>query len=294
MYATGVNIALLEGVQGAEGKMNRVMYKKSCLSSDTGTCDPTTDRSTFSGDLLFFPGDIQNSEALMVEHHQCRDFVAWSYERTLNLLSSKFPCCDIWLIVPSKKAYGTICVYKNFVKSESVLGVPAHDTDVCGLVHLHKLFENAKAKAGVTTHTERLILMGFSKGCVVLNQCLYELVNYTAGSENYCGAGALVQFLHKVKYLYWLDGGHSGENDNWVTDPAIIANIPHSPWSKVSIWVHVSPYQVNDPHRPWKGESEKEFVTLLKSAGVVVVEKHHFEDMDISIDTHFKILNEFC
>lgn len=41
-------------------------------------------------------------------------------------------------------------------------------------------------------------------------------------------------------------------------------------FTDVSVYVHVSPYQVLDEGRPWIGREEKAFTTLLKKLGARV------------------------
>ena len=55
-------------------------------------------------------------------------------------------------------------------------------------------------------------IVGFSKGCVVLNQFLYELPTMKSDDED------MVAFVRRVTDMYWLDGGHSGGSNTWVTD----------------------------------------------------------------------------
>ncbi|MEE6516674.1 hypothetical protein FKM82_026345, partial [Ascaphus truei] len=58
-------------------------------------------------------------------------------------------------------------------------------------------------------------VIGFSKGCVVLNQLLYELHQAKKDTE-------LNSFLANIEAMYWLDGGHSGGSETWITCPDIL------------------------------------------------------------------------
>lgn len=90
--------------------------------------------------------------------------------------------------------------------------------------------------------------------------------------------------------MYWLDGGHSGEANTWITDEKYLYYLAkHIP----SIKVHVTPYQIKDWTRPWIGKEEKIFVEKLKALGANVKVKVHFGDKDPSLFYHFKLLESF-
>jgi hypothetical protein len=90
--------------------------------------------------------------------------------------------------------------------------------------------------------------------------------------------------------MYWLDGGHSGEVNTWVTDEKYLYYLAkYIP----SIKVHVTPYQIKDWTRPWIGKEEKLFVEKLKSLCANVKVKLHFDDKEPSLFYHFKLLESF-
>lgn len=65
-------------------------------------------------------------------------------------------------------------------------------------------------------------LVGFSKGCIVLNQFLYEYHYYktftTVDSNE-------MKFISKIKHMYWLDGGHSGGKNTWITSRPLLETL---------------------------------------------------------------------
>ena len=131
-----------------------------------------------------------------------------------------------------------------------------------------------------------VVLVGFSKGCVVLNQIIYELSMVSAGVDS-----PLSDFASRISTMYWLDGGHSGESNTWITDEKFLYHLAkHVP----SIRVHVTPYQIKDSSRPWIGKEQKKFVDNLRSLGAKDVKvKVHFQDRDPSLAFHFKLLENF-
>lgn len=62
----------------------------------------------------------------------------------------------------------------------------------------------------------------------------------------------------------------------------------------IAINVHVTPYQVQDDHRPWLRKEEKAFTDLLKRLGCNITRTLHSNDSTISnLFTHFEVLENF-
>lgn len=61
--------------------------------------------------------------------------------------------------------------------------------------------------------------MGFSKGCAVLNQFLYEFHYY---DDNSSDDPDINNFIKLIKDMWWLDGGHNGSKNTWITDQDIL------------------------------------------------------------------------
>lgn len=83
------------------------------------------------------------------------------------------------------------------------------------LEHLERLLESVAAQAKTPANERGLTLVGFSKGCVVLNQFLYEF--HALGSKN--------GIISRIKDMYWLDGGHSGGKNTWVTSKSLLETL---------------------------------------------------------------------
>lgn len=56
----------------------------------------------------------------------------------------------------------------------------------------------------------------------------------------------------------------------------------------------MTPYQVQDDHRPWLRKEEKAFTDLLKRLGCNITRTLHSNDSNISnLFTHFEVLENF-
>ncbi|MEQ2189579.1 hypothetical protein GOODEAATRI_026685 [Goodea atripinnis] len=128
-----------------------------------------------------------------------------------------------------------------------------------------------------------LTLVGFSKGCVVLNQMVYELPGAHADRQ-------MSAFVKRISDMFWLDGGHPGGSVTWVTDKEVLKELAAS---GVSIHAHVTPYEVRDPMRAWVGREYGHFIQTLEEFGACPSKKLHFEEEPPSIENHFRIILEF-
>lgn len=126
-------------------------------------------------------------------------------------------------------------------------------------------------------------LIGFSKGCVVLNQLLYELKNAKTDP-------ILEAFISNIKSMYWLDGGHPGGGNTWVTCPDILEGFAET---GILVHTHVTPYQVHDTMRSWIGKEHRLFVQILQEYGVPINTQLHFAGEVPSLDNHFRVHEVF-
>ncbi|XP_062959842.1 mitochondrial protein C2orf69 homolog isoform X2 [Cynocephalus volans] len=78
-------------------------------------------------------------------------------------------------------------------------------------------------------------LIGFSKGCVVLNQLLFELKEAKKDKN-------IDTFIKSIRTMYWLDGGHSGGSNTWVTYPEVLKEFAQT---GIIVHTHVTPYQID-------------------------------------------------
>lgn len=92
--------------------------------------------------------------------------------------------------------------------------------------------------------------------------------------------------------MYWLDGGHGGGKNTWITARSLLETLCRL---GISVHVHVTPYQVQDDHRPWLRKEEKQFTDLLKKLGCVGLSRtlHSGESNMSNLFTHFEVLENF-
>ena len=231
--------------------------------------------------------------------------------------------------------------FHHFVSS-SITGVPEYDPGHGALFHTEHLVRDAVRQAAaegrlsapvVEVLGRRVVLVGFSKGCVVLNQIVHELFplspaaasgispklmrsysrsrspspsspsassslsfNTPTRSASFTGhrlgyhRERVEAFVRRLHAMYWLDAGHSGVGGAYVVDEELLAGLSSL---HVGVKVHVTPYQVRCPQRPWIGEEEALFVSHLRHVGASVTESVHFEEEEKSLEKHFMILEEF-
>ena len=122
----------------------------------------------------------------MREQPEVAEWKEWCLEHTLVILQRKFPESAVWIVRPSRMLRSMFSCYHNFVQS-SLIGVPSYNSTYGCLLQLNALLNDAIKKVirlgliELDVHSALVlpvVLVGFSKGCVVLNQLLHELVNY--------------------------------------------------------------------------------------------------------------------
>lgn len=230
----------------------------------------------------------------MALHADAVPWQNWSLERVALILGRRFPSHHIWIVRASHMYLHKFSSYQNFVES-NLFGAPEHSPDYGALRHLRALLGHGMERANLPDPLPALgssmslppdfalTIVGFSKGCVVLNQMVYELPVAKTDPE-------LAPFLERVTDMFWLDGGHPGGSETWVTDKRALAELARS---GVALHAHVTPYEVRDPMRAWVGHEHKRFTHTLEELGAQLTQKLHFEDEPASIDNHFRVIQEF-
>lgn len=68
----------------------------------------------------------------------------------------------------------------------------------------------------------KLILIGFSKGCVVLNQLIYEFHYLKTLTPD---DSTMMAFVSRITEMFWLDGGHAGGKNTWITSRSLLETL---------------------------------------------------------------------
>ncbi|XP_033842844.1 mitochondrial protein C2orf69 homolog [Periophthalmus magnuspinnatus] len=256
------------------------------------------DHGSASKHVVFFHGDIQNFHEEMALHSDAAPWVGWSLEQAGRVLGRRFPDSHIWVVRASRMYLHKFSCYQHFVQC-NMFGAPEHSGYEAGqgaFCQLRSLLSNAMTRANLphplpppegsdTTIPPgfSLTLVGFSKGCVVLNQLVYEL----PGAQS---DPLMSEFVQRISDMFWLDGGHPGGSETWVTNKAVLKELASS---GISVHAHVTPYEVCDPMRAWVGREHEVFVKTLEEFGACPSKKLHFEDEPPSIENHFRVIQEF-
>lgn len=229
-------------------------------------------------------------------HRDNKYHVQWNLESTAKLVHSQFPSSHVWVVKPSQMHLKTFSAFCNFVTS-SAIGNPEHGEGQGSWYHLRDLLSEAviRLEQDRSTPTQTcdtdmaqckhyidipVTLIGFSKGCVVLNQLIYELEEAKHDPE-------LASFVEKIKHIYWLDGGHNGGSKIWIVDEEILTSLVDT---GIQVHSYVTPYQMKDPMRKWVAKEQKKFVKNLRKLNVPVDNIVHFEEEERHINIHFRVL----
>lgn len=289
----GQRLQRLAGVPGHfPGRKNDLLLLPRTGDNHTPTWDEQEDRH-----VMFFHGDIQNFQEEMSQQPEGSRWLRWSLEEVAFILGRRFPHSHVWVVRASRMYLHKFSSYHNFVES-NMFGAPEHSpysAEVAAFTHLRALLANAMQRANLPNPLPppggadplppgfSLTLVGFSKGCVVLNQLVHEL----------CGARAdpaMLPFVERISDMFWLDGGHPGGSETWVTERRALKELAVS---GVSIHAHVTPYEVCDPMRAWVGREHDLFINTLEELGACPSKKLHFLDEPPSINNHFRVITEF-
>ncbi|KAL8091936.1 uncharacterized protein LOC141693354 isoform X3 [Apium graveolens] len=291
------------------------------LSSSGSLAVPSQNAILFSGDR------VQGTGNPVIEKLSNLQTIAET------LVSKLGDCTNAWVIEASTFR-GPFAVYKDFVPSVDRLGEPqSYDAtgfpasksvvlllSIC-LKEVKILISEKLGKPyqdGVCApclHQPRIILLGFSKGGMVLNQLMTEIafldLNSTKSLEvnETHDTGDLVQIenqiipslnnllLDSIAEIHFVDAGLNCAGA-YLTDPDVIQRISkrllHRAQS-LKFVLHGTPRQWCDRMRVWIREEKDTLVQLLKSeaesgGNLSVSEKLYFADMTPNLQMHFEII----
>ncbi|KAI6657448.1 hypothetical protein LOD99_194 [Oopsacas minuta] len=204
--------------------------------------------------LFFFPGDCQNTEAAM-KAAKCHQFITWSYENTLDILANRFPNRIICLCKPNYLHLNNFACYDAFVEKATTFGDPKYSPSVKSFTSLSCCIDTLCKEKYIAECIDEISVMGFSKGCIVLNQLVYE-IQMGFQDEN------IAQFISMLREFYWLDGGHNGTAEIWISDLNILESFARI---NPRIYIGVTPYQMKSVVKSWAAKEKRKFVERLES-----------------------------
>ncbi|XP_012230823.1 mitochondrial protein C2orf69 homolog [Linepithema humile] len=279
----GSKMWIWKNIPGIPGRCNDVLYMRP-------VSQPTPDL------LVFFGGDVQDTQENMEKHPDSKEYIKWSLENTATILSKQFPKSHIFVVRPARMSitkHAVFSCFDNFVPGDKY-GTPSFCPMYKALQHLRALLlcclEHVKTLTmkedanNLNIEATNLNLMGFSKGCAVLNQFLYEFHYYDENND-----ANINSFIKLIKNMWWLDGGHNGSENTWITEQNILQSFAKL---KINTHIHVTPYQMQDIDRPWIRMEENNFNGILQSMGAPVQRTLHFGNKAPSLLSHFNILTD--
>ncbi|CAH8483657.1 hypothetical protein MS3_00002044 [Schistosoma haematobium] len=280
--------------------------------------------------LVYFGGDVQDYEYNMSQNNFNNQYIRWNLEDTAQNLYVRFTNHfrdsnpHVWIIRASHWISNSIACYVNFMPFTKS-GVPLFENDdICkmtGMMHLSCLLSNAakkllncEANIQCQISTIPIRLIGFSKGCCVLTEILYEFSVLSRSkklpTDSVKGVPAQVLGLSQIiTDFYWLDSGHSGTHHQWPVSLNYLSLL--NPVSCPRIHVHASPYQIMNQLKPQKSNDFYKFLDILSHLNLPFKKQLHFMPVDhensespftnlrsknemiCSLDYHFEILNHF-
>lgn len=194
----------LKHIEGLTGHFNNIIFK-------AGEQVNTQNKWSI---VCYFGGDIQNFRQEMINANY-EEYLDYSLESVASQLSQTFTQDDIIVIQPSNLIQG-FSIYNNFVRTIDNLGTPSFDYQNRSCYdHLINLLVNVYQKVNSDKIGSKSIeakVIAFSKGQIVVNQLAHSL------SLPNCNDTRQLKLLD----LYFLDGGHNGKNNIWITDPKLI------------------------------------------------------------------------
>ncbi|KAG6971882.1 hypothetical protein JG688_00004245 [Phytophthora aleatoria] len=165
--------------------------------------------------VIFFPGDVQDFKTVMTTG-PFADYSDYAYEAVAELLSEKFgDTCNVWVVRPSRFKHGAYSSFNNFVTTDEYGAA----TKSYATKHLASLMQNTQAtmrRQGVNVSTALpMHLLGFSKGGIVLNQLVTELVRYSFNKKR-SNSG-------QINSIHWLDAGNGSLEGAMPTEETALA-----------------------------------------------------------------------
>nr|CDS32562.1 hypothetical protein HmN_000079700 [Hymenolepis microstoma] len=261
--------------------------------------------------IVLFCGDLQNESVIMSAHSQFGNLAEkWSFESVAKLLLDRIGSnsgVQLWIIRASRWSQNAFAFYDNFVRYNAA-GAPDYSginnvggTSFAAWRHLDALMTNAVSRVEGASIGVPFAVIGFSKGCSVMNQLIYEMGLFYDEREFIED----LQIPSRLSSLTWLDSGHNGFNHLWPTWTAPLARLRHFSFLP-KLFIFATPYQLCSG-RPWNFRDFNTFLHTLRTFRLPFHSDTFFNGVhwqcpppdgiqmlhDVSIEAHFEILECF-
>ncbi|AEC10474.1 hypothetical protein AT2G44850 [Arabidopsis thaliana] len=282
------------------------------------------DQQVPSANAIFFHGDkVQDTGNHVIER-------LYDLQKVAEIIVSKFGnSVNAW-VVEASVFNGPFAIYKDFVpsvnhmgapKSYSPVGFPASSSIVSLLSScLHEVLKEGTDvclidQIASVHHCPKTIVLGFSKGGVVMNQLMSEIssldTNFAKTSsamvEESTSQHEKIQiipaskesFLNSISEVHYIDVGLNSSGA-YITDHNVVQRISQRlarGADSLRIVIHGTPRQWCDELRGWIRKEKDELVRLLKaetenSGGKLqVCERFYFSDRLADLQMHFEIID---
>lgn len=260
---------------------------------------PATAAPSTSPSIVLFHGDISAAADEMMTDAFLRRWRKYSTERLATGLATRFPSCNAVVVGPSRRTEAFSC-YETFLRCTET-GDPmdgAFDSDGQACQHLATLLRSASSEMGLLGDGllgGPLHLVGFSKGCAPLNQCVAEM-----------GGHGAAPLRARLESLVWLDPGLSSEGPVLITDEAVLRGglgwvarqrALRSPRASTAAPLRLAlaftPRQYDDADEPWVRTQADEFGAIAERLGLPVQHEWLYFDEPPSLEAHFRCLDGF-
>ncbi|KAK9120919.1 hypothetical protein Syun_018536 [Stephania yunnanensis] len=276
-----------------------------------------------SANVIFFNGDrVEQSRNPVIERLSNMDHIA-------DVLVSKLGISINALVIEASTFNGPFAVYKEFIPSVNSFGEPkfyipdGFPASSSILLLLSKCLDMVKSEVKVESSAvnepassplPKTIVLGFSKGGVVLNQLLTELAHLKPESPNIaqqCSEGNSSEvhsenflpsskdcFLNSISEVHYVDVGLNSTGA-YLCDKRVVEKIAERVTNgapAIGFALHGTPRQWCDRRRLWIQNEKNILIQLLQEASrrtsgkIRVCERFYFADMSPNLQMHFEII----
>ncbi|CAO2835259.1 unnamed protein product [Amaranthus hypochondriacus] len=288
-----------------------------CISPSKALLVPTANAILFIGDRVEGTGNPVIERVSNIQN-------------IAEILVSKFGASVNAWVIEASTFNGPFALYNEFIQSlnqwgepqcYNYNGFPASTSVVTLLSNFLKEREKHITREEGQLSTQhasscipRTIILGFSKGGVVLNQLVTELgysdikctedlpkpASFPGTTENQIVPLSRESFLDSITEIHYVDVGLNSPGA-YVTDGAVIERIAKQLIERdkyICFVLHGTPRQWSDIRRPWIREEKDKFRQILACEGqksngkLKVYENTYFSEVFPSLQMHFEIIEQ--